>query len=121
MHDMELKPKPARGNLRLSRIGLGSHGIGWIDEERHGAGVGYQFVQQLQQFRRQLHMQRGHPGHVAARLAKAGDQSTLDRVIRYLEDDRNRRGRRLGSECRREAGKRNHAHLATNQIGGQRR
>jgi len=67
MEDMELKPKQARGILSLSREGLGPHGIGRVDEERHGGGAGYQFVQQLQLLRRHLHVQRGHAGNIAAR------------------------------------------------------
>ena len=40
-----------------------------------------------------------------------------DRVDAGLEDDRNSRGRRLGSECLRRAGGDNHRRLETNQVG----
>ena len=47
---------------------------------------------------------------------------SCDRVDRYLEDDRNRRGRRLCRQRRRSAaGRGNHGHLTANQIGRQRR
>jgi hypothetical protein len=56
MEDMEFKPKPACGNLRLSRCGLRLRGIGRIDEEPNDSGVWYHFVQQLSQLRRYLHV-----------------------------------------------------------------
>src|SRR5262249_55543203 len=43
-----------------------------------------------------------------------------DRIGRYLEDDRNRRGRCLGRQCRRSATRRgNHGYLTTDEIGRQ--
>ena len=119
MQNMELQPKSADCNQRVSLDF-------WIriirvHEQANEGGVGHQFVQQLQLLRRHLHVQRAHSGNIAARSVQAADQPELDRIVGELEDDRNGRGRRFGSECRREAMKRNHAHLTTNQFGGQRR
>ena len=66
-------------------------------------------------------LKRGHAREVAAWPVQAGDKSKLDRVAAGQEDDRNRRGRRLGRQRRRSAARGNHGHLTTNQIGRQRR
>src|SRR6516165_4938857 len=116
---MKLETKPARGNLCFSRVGFGPRGTGRVDEQCGGGRGGHQFVQKLQLLRQHLYVQRGHAGNISARSAEASDQSELDWVISYLEDDGDGRSRRLGSERRRLTGKCNHAHLTTNQTGGQ--
>jgi len=53
---------------------------------------------------------------------RAGDETSCDWVNADENDDRNRRSRRLGSECRRSAaGCHDHGHLTANEIGRQRR
>src|ERR1700747_1125996 len=65
-------------------------------------------------------IQRSHAGEITFWPVQASDESQLDRVAFYPEEDRNRRSRRLCCKCRRStAGRCNHAHLTTNQIGGE--
>src|SRR5262249_919347 len=53
---------------------------------------------------------------------QAGDKSSLDRVDRYPEDNRNDCGSSLSDYCRRSAASRNHhRYLTTNQFGRKRR
>ena len=62
------------------------------------------------------------PVSIAARPGEAGDKTELDRIVADAEDDRDRRGRRLGRERRSEVPARgDHGHLTANQIGRQRR
>ena len=62
---------------------------------------GHQLAQQLQPLRRQLDREEVDARRVAARPVEAGDKTELDRVVADDEDDRDRRGRRLGRERRR--------------------
>src|SRR5437763_12229842 len=63
-------------------------------------------------------IQRSHAGEITFWPVQASDEAKLDRVASYPEDDRNRRSRRLCCKCRGStAGRRNDAHLTTNQIG----
>ena len=43
---------------------------------------------------------RSHARNVAARPVQAGDKAVLHRIAADCEDDRNRRGGRLGRKCR---------------------
>src|SRR5215510_4953813 len=74
-------------------------------------------MQQLQPLRRQLEVQQTYSREVAARLAKAGDQSERDWVTSYFENDRNGCGCCFCCERRRSGDRSNHGHLATNQFG----
>jgi hypothetical protein len=78
-------------------------------------------VQQAELLRPYLHAQVGHAREVAARSVQAGDKSHQDRIEPYLEDDRNRRGCRLGCKCRGAAGRGNHGDLSANQLRRQHR
>ena len=117
---MELQPEGARPP-HLTHCSSRVSGIGRVDEQRHDARRGKQLVQQFQPLRRYLHVQLGHARDVAARPVKAGDEAELDRVAARFEDDRNGRGRCLCRKRRRSAGRGNHGHLTTNQIGRHRR
>jgi hypothetical protein len=78
-------------------------------------------VQRLQPLRPHLNAQRGHARNVAARPVQAGDKSSFDRVDPCLEDDGNRRSRRLGRVCCSHAARRGddgHA-AAADRIGRQ--
>ena len=82
--------------------------------------AGNEFVQQRQPLRRRVGIEPADPGHVPARPIETGDEAGLDRVAADVEDDRDRRGCRLGGEGRTEtAGRRDHGHLALNQVGRQ--
>ena len=67
----------------------------------------------------QLSAKVGYARRVAARLRKAGDEAELHRIGGTAEDDRNRRGRCLGRDRRRGAGRGDHGHLSAHQIGRQ--
>ena len=78
-------------------------------------------MQQLETFSHQLSDQSRYACHVAVRPVEAGDEASLDRVA-GVEDDRDRRGRGLGSGCRGVAAdRRNHVDLAANEICSQSR
>src|ERR1700687_2221062 len=65
-------------------------------------------------------IQRSHAGEITFWPVQASDESKLDRVASYPEDDRNRRSRRLCCQCRGStAGRCNHVHPTTNQIGSE--
>jgi hypothetical protein len=119
--NMELQPECAGRRLHVLRGGLGKRGIGWIDEQGHDARRGDQLVQQLQPLRRCLHVRLGHARDIAARPAKAGDETEPDWVAARFEDDRNGRGCRLCRKRRGSAGRGNHGNLTMNQIGRHRR
>ena len=74
-------------------------------------------MQQLQPFRRDLHVRLRDTCYVTTRSVQIGDETELYRIGTYFKDDWNGRGRNLCSKCRRSTGGRNHGHLATNQIG----
>src|SRR5215469_16716641 len=57
-------------------------------------------VQEFQPLRSHLCIQRYYAREVAAWSAQAGDKSQFDWIARYVKHDWNRRGRRLGRECR---------------------
>jgi len=76
-------------------------------------------MQQLKPFRHELNVQTCYTCHVAAGPVEAADHAGLDRINGGEEDDRKCRGRRLGSDCWRDAGSGNHGYLTTNQIGCQ--
>jgi hypothetical protein len=74
-------------------------------------------VQQLQQFRTNLHVQVGHACDVASQPAQAGDKPDLHRITDGGEDDGCRRGRRLCCHRSRGGQRGDDSHLALNQIG----
>ena len=83
--------------------------------------AGHQLAQQLQPLGRQLGDEKIDARQIAARPGEAGDKSELDRVLADAEDDRDRRGGRLGRKRRGEASADDHRDPAADQIGRQRR
>jgi hypothetical protein len=84
--------------------------------------VAHQLAQKLQPLCRQLVRKKVDPGQVAAGPGKARDETSSDRVVADVENDRNGRGCCLGRERRQvppEGG--DHCDAAANEIGGQRR
>jgi hypothetical protein len=104
--------------LRVFRVGLGI-GIVRVDQHAEGSAPGRPLAQQLQPLRHQLVDQEAHAGEVAAGPVEAGDEAQLDRVAAGHEDNRKRRRRRLGGECRGGRVRDEHADLTANQIGRQ--
>src|SRR6516164_3192514 len=78
-------------------------------------------MQQLKPLWRQLGAQNRCACDIAARPAEARYDAELDRINAEEEDDRNCRGRRLGSECRRRRSGHDDSQLTANQIGRQSR
>jgi hypothetical protein len=72
--------------------------FGRIDERGHTSRSGHQLAQEFQPLRRQLTDKKIDTCHVAARPGEAGDKTKPDRVFADQEDDRDRRGCRLGRE-----------------------
>src|SRR5262249_41182876 len=66
-----------------------------------------------------LDVQLGRAGEIAAWPAEAGGETELHRIAARGEDNRNGRGRRFCSHCRRRAGGGNHADLTTNEFVSQ--
>ena len=100
VEDLDLQPHGAGSRFHVSQRGLGSRGIGRIDEHGHTSGSGHQLAQQLQPLCRQLGIEKIDPCQVAARPGEAGDKTKPDRVFADDEDDGDRRGCRLGRERR---------------------
>jgi len=108
---------------RLHFLQLVRHArIARIDEITHRPRLGNQVAQQFEPFRSQCGDGKVHAGHIAARPVEAGNEAEFDRVGAGRENDRNGRGRSFRGDCRRAAaGRKDHCHLTTNQIGRQRR
>ena len=103
VEDLDLQPHGASRRLpRLAR-GLGDRRVGGINEHGNANSPGHQVAQELQPLCHQLSREKIDTRHVAARPGEARDQTELDRVVGDAEDDRDRRGRRLGRERRRRA------------------
>src|ERR1700746_645618 len=80
VQDMELQSKPVGGREHLTRRCFRGGSVGWVNEERHDAYCGEQFVEPLQPLRRDLYARLGHARDIAARSAKAGNETELNRV-----------------------------------------
>ncbi len=77
-------------------------------------------MQELQPLWNQLDDKKGHAGHVATRPGETGDESPRDGIAAAGEDDRDRRGRRLGGADHDVAAARDdHLRLAADQISRQ--
>src|SRR5262249_23986424 len=120
MQDMKLEPQRAGRRVQVLRSGLGEIRIGLVDEQANDVCRRYQLVHQFQPLRPYLRVQRRYAPDVAARSGEARDKAKSDRLGRYLEYDRTRRGRCLARQCRRSATRRgNHGYLTTDEIGRQ--
>src|SRR5215831_2015591 len=64
-----------------------------------------------------LRRNEGDTGDVAARPVETGDEAELNRVAAGYEDDRDRRSRRLGYNCRGDIMRSDHRYLPAYQIG----
>jgi hypothetical protein len=118
---VQLQSELASCHLQVPRLQITYSGTRRVDEQRDAGGRRKKLVQEFEPLRSHLCIQRHYAREVAAWSAQAGDKSKFDRIARYVEDDRNRRGRRLGRECRGRATAGEHyGHLAAHQIGRQR-
>jgi hypothetical protein len=106
----------ARRRLRVARQDLAAARIGRVEEDGNQGRGRHQLAQQLQSFRQQLRIQADHARKISSRTVEAGDKADPHRVVAAREDDRDRRGRGLGRHGR-GAIRRDHRHLATDQVG----
>src|SRR5258708_214111 len=90
---------------------------GRIHQHRDRARFRNEFVQQLYALGLQRRREKAHARHVAAWSVEAGNEAELDRVVAHLENNRNRRGRRLGRECGSGALRSNYCYLTADEIG----
>src|SRR5215470_14919563 len=63
-----------------------------------------------------LRRNEGDTGDVAARPVEGGDEAKLNRIAAGYEDDRDRRSRRLGYNCRGGVMRSDHRHLTAYQV-----
>ena len=106
----------------VSQRGLGSRGIGRIDQHGNPNGLGHQVVQEPQPLGHNFSDEKIDAGRIAARPGKAGDQTQLDRVFADAEDDRDRRGRSFGRKCSSsKAGRGDHGHATADEVSHERR
>jgi hypothetical protein len=115
-----LQPNGAGGRVHVSQRGLGTHGIGWIEEHGNASGAGHQFAQEPQPLRPQLCGEKIDAGRVAARPGEADDKTKLDGVLADAEDDRDHGGCSFGrqsGELTARCG--DHVHLTLHKLGRQ--
>jgi hypothetical protein len=93
---LDLQSHGAGSGLRVSHCGLGIYGIGRIDEHGHASHSRHQFMQEPEPFCHQFSGKKVYSCQVAARAGETRDQTNPDRIFGDEEDDRNRRGCRLG-------------------------
>jgi len=117
---LELQPQNASSRFKVSARGLCPPNVGRIDKYGDPRGCGHQLTQESQPLCHHFSGEKIDPRRIAAWPGEAGDKTKFDRVFGDAERNRNGLGRSFGRECRSRApGHRDHAHLTTDQIGGQ--
>src|SRR5262249_11341942 len=103
-----------------SKCGLGFTSIGRMDQHGKRSRSGHQLTQEFQPLCHQLSTEKIYSCQVAARLSEASHQTNPDWIFGDDEDDRNRRGCRLGRRRRSDTPRRgNYRDLPANQFGCQ--
>src|SRR5262245_15620916 len=77
-----------------------SIGIIRVDQECDQRGGGHHLVHEPEALGAQPGREYANAAEITARSIEAGDEAGFHRVVASREDDRNRRGRRLGGLCR---------------------
>jgi hypothetical protein len=121
LQDPDLQSHGASSRFYIPQCGLRRRRIGWIDEHCHARRSRHQLTQEFQPLRRQLTAEEINPCQVAARLGEAGDKTEPDRVFGRDEDNRDRRGCRLGGQRRRTICGSDHRDPTGHQFAGHRR
>ena len=104
VENLDLQPHGAGRRFHVSQRGLGIRSIGRIDEHGQCAWPpGTSSRRSSSRFAVNSLREEIDPREVAARPVEAGDKTEPDRVVADSEDDGDRRGCRLGRECRRGA------------------
>src|SRR5262249_6508678 len=117
---MNLLPERTRGFLYVFRLRLSIREIR-IHEHSDYGGVWNQLAQQFQSLCPEITEVDVYTGGVTPWPTQAVDESNRDRVSGRSKYNRNRRGRSLGRQRRRSAGRGHHDHSTTTQIGRQHR
>src|SRR5262245_40757074 len=112
--DLLLNGRGRSLNVRDKGLSLGQVGI---DQHANPHGSRLQLMQQPKALSPKSRRNEGDTGDVAAWSVEAGDEAKLNRVTAGCEDDRDRRSRRLGYNCRRGVMRSDHRHLTAYQIG----
>src|SRR5262249_16363341 len=103
-----------------SKCGLGFTSVGRMDKHGQTSRSGHQLTQEFQPLCHQLSTEKIYSCQVAARLGEASHQTNPDWIFGDDEDDRNRRGCRLGRRRRSDTPRRgNYRDLPANQFGCQ--
>ena len=96
------RPSACGRLLHILRHALGHADCSGLTSTATDGRVRHQLAQQLQSLcRRAWPAENANAGDIAARPIEAGDEAALDRIVAAREDDRNRRGCRLGRQRRR--------------------
>ena len=97
---MSCWPIASAAAWHVSSLGLGIRSAR-IPEHGNRRRLGHKLAQQTQPLRANRLPKNTDTRDVATRPVEAGDETVADRVAPGREDDRDRRGRGLGGECRR--------------------
>ena len=121
VEDLDLQPHGAGSRFHVSHRGLGSRGIGRIDEHGHTSGRGHQFAQEFQPLCRQLPLKKLIPvrlppgrARLATRPSLTGSSATTKTMGIVVVAA-------LAANAERTSGRDDHGDLSANQIGRQRR
>src|SRR5262245_2154546 len=114
--DFDLLPDGQGRSLNVRDKGLCEDIVG-IDQHANAHGFWLQLMQQPKSLCPKLHRKEGDTGDVAARPVETEDEASLNRVCAAYEDDRDRRSRRLGYDCRPGVLRSDHRDLTAYQIG----
>src|SRR5262249_25436280 len=114
--DFDLLPDGQGRSLNVRDKGLCEGEVG-IDQHGNAHGSRQQLMQQPKPLCPKFRRQDGDTGHVAARPVETGNAAELNRVAAGCEDDRDRRSRRLGRNCRGGVTRSDHCHLTAYKIG----
>ncbi len=117
---MDLEPEHAPSVRHLVCLGTRNR-LARIDQPGDYGRAGNKLMQQSQSLRLKLVGEDRDPGDVASRAVETGDQAELHWIAADREDDRNRRGCRLGGERRGVGPGEQHGHFPIDQVGGERR
>jgi hypothetical protein len=109
---LDLQPHGATSRFCVSRRNLGNPSSRRIDQHGNASRSGHQFTQEFQSLCRQLTHEKIDTCCVAGWPGQARDKTNPDWVFAGDEDDRDRRGCRLGRECRIVSGRNDHGDLS---------
>src|SRR5215471_1188265 len=116
LEDFDFLSEGRGRSLNVRDKGLCGGEVG-IDQHGNAMGSRLQLMQQPKLLCPKLSSDKRDTGDIAAWPVETGDEAELNRVAAACEDDRDRRGRRLGYDCRPGVMRSDHRHLTAYQIG----